>query len=308
MPRQNAEPALSRGASTDHPFLAGALAGCIEICCTFPFEYTKTQLQLQPKNAPKFGSMADVARFTLRTHGFAGFYRGLTSWLVFAAPRLGVRFWTFEHAKDAIYARNGGKSSGNTLFAGIVAGATEAATFQTPMLAIQCKMNHDMTLAKPQFNGFLDATRQIIRTEGFVGGMYRGVAPNIVKSSMTRSIRFACYADICDWFRRSQGLQENGALGTLSMMAAGSLAGAVSVVITHPVDTVRVNIQSLQGDGYNGMVDCGRQIWKAKGIRGLFVGIGPRTMRVCVNGALVFTIYGHLCNLLDDNLPPGLPF
>lgn len=44
----------------------------------------------------------DCVRYTLRTKGPSGLYKGLTPWLVFAFPRSAVRFSTYEYASQAM--------------------------------------------------------------------------------------------------------------------------------------------------------------------------------------------------------------
>ena len=117
----------------------------IEICLTFPCEFTKTQvrvllrikafllpsllllpsscspshstplcllpafphllLQCQLKQHYQlnaFSGPVDCVRYTLRTKGPSGLYKGLTPWLVFAFPRSAVRFSTYEYASHAL--------------------------------------------------------------------------------------------------------------------------------------------------------------------------------------------------------------
>ena len=64
-------------------FLAGGIAGGIEICITYPTEYVKTQLQLEEKAiAPRFNGPMNCVSVTVREHGFSGLYRGLPSLLI----------------------------------------------------------------------------------------------------------------------------------------------------------------------------------------------------------------------------------
>jgi hypothetical protein len=57
---------------------------------------------------------------------------------------------------------------------------------QTPMLAIQTKINHDYTRAVPHYRGFFHALYTIPREEGIVRGLWPGMWPNVVKSALNR--------------------------------------------------------------------------------------------------------------------------
>lgn len=67
--------------------LAGGLSGAIEICCTYPTEYTKTTQQLS--STPL--TVQQVIKNTMAERGVGGFYRGLSSMLYFAAPKVRPR-------------------------------------------------------------------------------------------------------------------------------------------------------------------------------------------------------------------------
>ena len=72
--------------------LAGGIAGGIEICITYPTEYTKTQLQLDEKANPrKYNGMIDCGKQTVQQHGFRGLYRGLPVLLLGSIPKAAVR-------------------------------------------------------------------------------------------------------------------------------------------------------------------------------------------------------------------------
>jgi len=90
--------------ASKYPFLsavAGGITGAIEISITFPTEYLKTVMQLNPdKN--KMG-MLNVLKDTVKTHGPLGLYRGYTALLLFSVPKNYVRFGSNELAKKHLF-------------------------------------------------------------------------------------------------------------------------------------------------------------------------------------------------------------
>ena len=71
---------------------SGGIAGGLEILCTFPTEYVKTQIQLDEKAAkPKYTGPIDCAAKTVKGHGFLGLYRGLSSLLYGSIPKASIR-------------------------------------------------------------------------------------------------------------------------------------------------------------------------------------------------------------------------
>lgn len=77
---------------TLYVIIVGGIAGGLEICCTFPTEYVKTQLQLDEKAAkPQYKGPWDCVRQTVKGHGISGLYRGLSSLLYGSIPKASIR-------------------------------------------------------------------------------------------------------------------------------------------------------------------------------------------------------------------------
>jgi solute carrier family 25 citrate transporter 1 len=76
--------------------LAGGLSGAIEICCTYPTEYTKTTQQLS--STPL--TVSQVIKNTMADRGIGGFYRGLSSMLYFAAPKVRASVFVIESSQS----------------------------------------------------------------------------------------------------------------------------------------------------------------------------------------------------------------
>ena len=90
--------------------IVGGVAGGIEICCTYPTEFVKTQLQLDEKSKPgqpkKFNGTMDCVRKTVFPEGQKPnpfrLYRGLSPLLFFSVPKAAVRFAGFEGAASVM--------------------------------------------------------------------------------------------------------------------------------------------------------------------------------------------------------------
>ena len=91
--------------------LSGAIAGGIETAAVWPMEYIKTQLQLERNmkagQTPRYTGIASCARYTLNTHGFLTFYRGILPVLIGSFPKAGIRFGGFNFMKEKLSDENG---------------------------------------------------------------------------------------------------------------------------------------------------------------------------------------------------------
>ena len=129
------------GGKPKHPgkaIAAGGIAGGIEICCTYPLEYTKTVSQLDKGG----GGAMKVVKDTLAKEGPFGFYRGLSSMFYFATPKAAMRFSAFESASNAMKNADGTPMFGSmtAFMAGLAAGTAEAIVVTTPQETIKIKV------------------------------------------------------------------------------------------------------------------------------------------------------------------------
>jgi len=54
---------------------------------------------------------------------------------------------------------------------------------------------------------------------------------------------------------------------------AGGAGGVCLVLVGHPLDTIKVRFQTMQGKLYSGVLDCATKIFRAEGIAGLYRGM-----------------------------------
>ena len=74
----------------------------------------------------KFDGPIDCVKKTVKSHGFLGLYRGLSSLLYGSIPKASVRFGAYEACKTRLMDENGKLDRSRTLLAGLGAGVTEA--------------------------------------------------------------------------------------------------------------------------------------------------------------------------------------
>ncbi|KAL9131042.1 MAG: hypothetical protein Q9217_000928 [Psora testacea] len=84
---------------------------------------------------------------------------------------------------------------------------------------------------------------------------------------------------------------------------SGAIAGAVSGVVSCPLDVIKTKLQAQGGfqapkDGvkvttaaYSGVAGTAKTIWKEEGIRGLYRGLGPMLLGYIPTWAVYLTVY-----------------
>jgi len=267
--------------------VAGGVSGAIEICCTYPLEFTKTVSQLDKGGGGAMG----VIRNTLKTSGPLGFYRGLSSMVYFATPKAAIRFSAFEQASGALVGSDGKPMFGSmtSFVAGLIAGTMEAIVVTTPQETIKIKLIDDAFKREvPRFNGFFHGVSSIIREEGFAG-VYQGVAPTIIKVATAQGTRFGVFHYIPPEYRKS----------AIGAAASGAFAGGVSVLLFQGIDVIKSRMQGLEGSKYTSSMHCLTDLVKNEGVLALYKGVGPRLSRVCCEVAITMSLYGEVVKLLN---------
>ena len=278
------------GNKPKHPgkaIVAGGVSGAIEICCTYPLEFTKTVSQLDKGGGGAMG----VIRNTLATSGPIGFYRGLSSMVYFATPKAAIRFSAFEQASNALKDKDGKPMFGGaTAFvAGLVAGTAEAIFVTTPQETIKIKLIDDAFKRDvPRFNGFFHGVSTIVKEEGF-SGIYAGLTPTIIKVATAQATRFGVFMYIPAEYRQ----------GPLRTAAAGAFAGGVSVLLFQGIDVIKSRMQGIEGARYTSSLHCLTELLKNEGVLALYKGVGPRISRVCCEVAITMSLYGEVVKVLN---------
>ncbi len=182
----------------------------------------------------------------------------------------------------------------------------EFLTVGTPMQCIQIKMAHDAYSLQPRFQGFASAALGIVREEGFWRGLYAGVGPTVLKGGLNNCIRFSTFAEMKHMYQQYKSGRDDVGVGheaaglnAAESMLLGAISGGISAVATHPIDTIKSNMQALGGGGYTSSFDCFVKIVKQQGISGLYRGMMPRFVRVCLEIGLHFTLFDRISRHLD---------
>ncbi|KAJ2462480.1 ADP/ATP carrier protein, partial [Coemansia sp. RSA 2322] len=114
--------------------------------------------------------------------------------------------------------------------------------------------------------GLDSAVRKIIREEG-VGGLYAGVASNVVNQAVNGFVYFYAYSMVRRMAQRAAGGE---GLSTAVELAVGALAGMVNQVITLPMGVVATRQQTAHAaERRRTWVQTVRGIVRDEGVGGL---------------------------------------
>merc|ERR1712020_520259 len=93
------------------------------------------------------------------------------------------------------------------------------------------------TNGERMYNGMLDCFKKTLRSDGYFG-MYRGSAVNILLITPEKAIKLAAN----DFFRHKL-TKPDGSLPVLREMVAGGSAGMCQIVVTTPMELLKIQMQ-----------------------------------------------------------------
>jgi solute carrier family 25 citrate transporter 1 len=313
-------------------FAKGIITGTLEAAICYPTELVKTQLQLQSKvgsrtthNArasaaarvsktthkalthtlqqiiasqqqsnPQYSGMLDCAKKTVSRNGFMGLYRGAMPLVVGSSGKQAARWTAYTETSKLFRREDGTIALPANMFSGFCAGMSEAIFAVTIIETIKTRVTDDMHRGTKKYSGSLDACIKILRSEG-PGGLYRGLVPTIAKQGTNQMVRFPFQQF---YVHTITGGDEEKKKNPLYHGLAGGMAGATSVLVTMPQDTLKTRMQGEEAKAlYKNTLDCARQIIKNEGFMFFYSGTWPRLVRVSLDVGITFTIMPWLSQL-----------
>jgi len=213
-------------------------------------------------------------------------------------PKTAARFGAYEFARNRVQKEGKDLTPFQRLGCGLFAGVFEAVTIVTPMETLKVKFIHDYTSPNPKYKGFVHGLTAIIKEQG-LSGIYKGMWPTVFKQGTNQMIRFYVYGEVLDRFLstdKKRGIKRDPFWW--ESFLSGGLAGAASVFGNTPIDVVKTRMQGLSSHQYKGALDCAYQIWRKEGLLAFYSGTIPRLGRVCLDVALVMTIYDRIVRFI----------
>lgn len=83
---------------------------------------------------------------------------------------------------------------------------------------------------------------------------------------------------------------------------AGCIGGCAGVVVGHPLDTIKVRLQTqdFKNPLYRGTIHCFRSTLEKEGVRGLYKGMSSPMAGVAAVNAILFGVYGNMQRRMPD--------
>lgn len=184
----------------------------------------------------------------------------------------------------------------------------------------------------PEYRGGYHCFTRIIADEG-VMGLYKGMASPLVGVAIINSLLFGVYGYSLNALGNPDSIN--------TIFWAGAISGVVNGFFSCPMELIKIRLQNQHGENkvpkiqtkptfkssdvkylqseldfgkrsfssaataevpyYKGPLDCIKQIYSSKGIRGFFQGLNCTLLRETPSYAAYFATYEFLCEMMLDN-------
>ncbi|EIW83005.1 mitochondrial carrier [Coniophora puteana RWD-64-598 SS2] len=302
-------------------FIAGGVAGAASRTVVSPLERLKIIQQVQPRGSGR--EYKGVWRSLVRMwqeEGFKGYMRGNGINCLRIVPYSAVQFTTYEQLKK--WFTGYGTLELDTpkrLASGALAGITSVCSTY-PLDLVRSRLSiatasvmhqqasqvsasssrppltagiHTQSSIPPVLKSELTMqamTLKVMREEGGVRALYRGLVATAVGVAPYVGINFAAYEAL-------RGVVTPPGKNTVvRKLACGALAGSISQTLTYPFDVLRRKMQvtGMKSGGmakYNGAFDALFSIVRTEGLKGLYRGLWPNLLKVAPSIATSFFTY-----------------
>ncbi|CAN0842947.1 Mitochondrial carnitine/acylcarnitine carrier-like protein [Linum grandiflorum] len=281
---------------------SGTVGGAAQLVVGHPFDTIKVKLQSQPVPLPgqplKYTGAIDAVKKTIASEGAGGLYKGMGAPLATVAAMNAVLF-TVRGQVEAFLRSEPGAPLTITQQVVCGAGAGVAVSFLAcPTELIKCRLQaqsamavaDSATIVAVKYGGPMDVAKQVLRSEGGMRGLFKGLVPTMAREIPGNAAMFGTY----ELLKQSiAGGQDTSKLGRGSLMMAGGLAGASFWVSVYPTDVVKsvIQVDDFKNPKYSGSMDAFRKILASEGVKGLYKGFGPAMARSIPANAACFLAY-----------------
>jgi solute carrier family 25 protein 44 len=282
-----------RDTSLPHLLGYGSALYIVEQGLMYPAELLKTRLQIDTRPETKlWREMRTLFQHIIKVDGCRGLYRGFRFSTFGGIPPQLVCLVTYNSSKEKVEDL-GGKRVHELGIAPLIAGAMSegiTALFWVPLdivvqrLQIQGPMESKLCWEKE--NNFVrrwaisdcsrprtvfDVVKEIVREDGVLG-LWRGTGAHYCSFVPQAGIWWASYEKSKHVFYSSVSDEYKG---TLLHIASGISAGAITAVLTNPLDIAKVRIQTQVAMERNAWLTI-RRMLKSEGISALGKGLAPK--------------------------------
>ncbi len=223
------------------------------------------RIRVQVNNA-EFGSGWQCFKKTLKYEGVRGLFRGVFPPLTGLGFQNSVLFATYGPTLEWLSREHPSSSQMTNVFLAGCAGGASQCVVCTPLELVKIRMQ--MVTSTSQST--IATALQVIRSEGFFRGLFRGFNATLVRDLPSYGVWFWVYEESKLLLTQKAGW-DKGLWTQMAQFFSGGLAGVAAWSSIYPIDVIKSRIQSEKGRSLS-MMQAAREGYAAGGFKSFFQG------------------------------------
>lgn len=254
-------------------------AACIAETTTYPIDYIKTRIQVNPIKTSVF----DITRSLM--HEPLRIYDGLKPALLRHCIYTMLRINIYENLRDTLKTDDNPLSmSQKYMIGGTSGGLAQLVASPCDLLKIRY-----ITNLKTQQNISIPKTIRNIYRENGIKGLWKGVGPNVSRAMLVNLGELATYDQAKQHIQQTLKIKDSTPLHMMSSLCSGFVA---SVCCT-PADVIKSRMMQSNSP-YKGIGDCIRKTVTEEGVISLYKGFFPIWFRLAPWQLIFWVSYERL--------------
>ncbi|XP_056632062.1 mitochondrial coenzyme A transporter SLC25A42 isoform X2 [Diorhabda sublineata] len=180
-------------------FLAGSLAGVTSQSLTYPLDLARARMAVTSRE--EYSTLRQVFLKIYYFEGIKVFYRGYIPTILGVIPYAGISFFTYDTLKR-LYREHIDNVQTPPPVASLGFGAVAGMLGQSCTYPLDIVRRRMQTDVNGKYNTIGMTLKYVYKTEGLIGGLYKGLSMNWIKGPIAVGISFATYDNTKDFLRK----------------------------------------------------------------------------------------------------------
>ncbi|XP_037083143.1 mitochondrial thiamine pyrophosphate carrier-like [Pollicipes pollicipes] len=305
------DPSAAQLSSWQHG-LAGASSGFFTRLCCQPLDVLKIRFQLQHEPVrrsanSKYRGVLQALGQVVRDEGASALWKGHVPAQLLSVVYGTVQFACFEYFTRELHQLASEPSGGTALSLHFVAGGASGVAASAASLPLDVVRTRLVAQGEPKYyRSMRAAAAHMLRNEGPTA-FAKGLVPTMLQTAPYTALQFGAFAACNQLLSRQLLLQDRP---TTRAMLCGVVAGLAAKTAVYPLDVAkkRIQVQGFQqhrhGFGevreYRGLLHCLRSTAYQEGVRGIYKGLMPSSIKAMATTGLHFTFYELAVRLMRE--------
>lgn len=243
-------------------------------------------------------SASSLITTLVKNEGLRSLWSGLSPTLLMSVPGTMIYFTAYDQIKHRFgYHQPDSKKLYIPVLAGTMA-RVAAVIAVSPLELLRTKMQS----AKISYLHLFRGVQLSVRSNG-VSFLFRGLGPSLLRDVPFSAIYWLSYESLKVY---RQPCTNAGSSGFFSYFVSGAISGMLAAIVTCPFDVIKTHRQIELGEVTSkhrissSTWSLLRNLYRSKGLPGLYAGIGPRITKVAPSCAIMISTYEVGKNVIHE--------